>query len=47
MSSDIVREHGGAIRVKTEPGEFTEMIIALPLNPAEAISEANREEAEV
>ena len=31
MSSDIVRQHGGAIRVETEPGEFTEMIIALPL----------------
>ena len=41
MSSDIVREHGGAIRVETEPGEFTEMIVELPLNPAEAISEAN------
>ena len=31
MSSDIVAEHGGAIRVETEPGEFTEMIIDLPL----------------
>ena len=47
MSSDIVREHGGTIRVETEPGEFTEMIIELPLNPAEAISEANKEEVEV
>ncbi len=33
MSSDIVREHGGSIRVETEPGEFTEMIIDLPLVP--------------
>ena len=33
MSSDIVREHGGTINVETEPGEFTEMIIELPLNP--------------
>ena len=33
MSSDIVREHGGIIDVQTEPGEFTEMIIELPLNP--------------
>ena len=33
MSSDIVREHGGTIDVQTEPGEFTEMIIELPLNP--------------
>ncbi len=31
MSSDIIREHGGSIRVETEPGEFTEMIIDLPL----------------
>ena len=47
MSSDIVREHGGAIRVETEPGEFTEMIVELPLNPAQAISEASQEGAEV
>ena len=33
MSSDIVREHGGTIQVETEPGEFTEMIITLPLEP--------------
>ena len=33
MSSDIVREHGGTIQVETEPGEFTEMIIELPLEP--------------
>ena len=33
MSSDIVREHGGTIDVQTEPGEFTEMVIELPLNP--------------
>ena len=33
MSSDIVREHGGSIQVETEPGEFTEMIIELPLEP--------------
>lgn len=30
LSSDIVRQHGGAIRVETEAGEFTEMIIDLP-----------------
>ena len=33
MSSDIVREHGGTIEVETEPGEFTEMIVTLPLEP--------------
>lgn len=35
MSSDIIREHGGAIRVNTEPGEFTEMIIDLPMEQPE------------
>ncbi len=39
MSSDIIREHGGTIRVDTEPGEFTEMIIELPLIPAEQTAE--------
>ena len=33
MSGDIVREHGGTIQVNTEPGEFTEMVIELPLEP--------------
>ena len=47
MSSDIVREHGGAIRVETEAGEFTEMIVELPLNPPEALSEAKQEAVEV
>ena len=31
ISNDIVRRHGGAIRVTSEPGEFTEMIVELPL----------------
>ena len=31
ISSDIVREHGGFIRVTSEPGEYTEMLIQLPL----------------
>ena len=30
LSSDIIRQHGGNIRVETEAGEFTEMIIRLP-----------------
>ena len=33
MSADIVREHGGTIQVNTEPGQFTEMVIDLPLQP--------------
>ena len=37
ISSDIIRRHGGNIRVESEPGEFTEMIITLPMEaPAEA-----------
>ena len=31
ISSDIVRQHGGSIRAESEPGEFTEMIIQLPV----------------
>ena len=30
LSNDIVREHGGIIKVHSEPGEFTEMTIELP-----------------
>ena len=30
LSSDIIRQHGGSIRVETEAGQFTEMIIELP-----------------
>ena len=33
MSSDIVRQHGGHIRVEVEEGAGTEMIIDLPLVP--------------
>ena len=37
ISSDIIRRHGGNIQVKSEPGEFTEMIVTLPLEaPPEA-----------
>ena len=31
LSSDIVREHGGEFRVDTKEGEYTDMIISLPL----------------
>ncbi len=30
ISSDIVRQHGGSIRVESEPSVFTEMIVELP-----------------
>ena len=44
MCNDIVRRHGGNISVNTEPGEFTEMIIELPLTPHEAETTEQAEE---
>ncbi len=37
ISSDIVRKHGGTIRLESEAGEFTEMIVTLPLAPPEEV----------
>ena len=39
LSSDIIRQHGGAIRATSEPGEYTEMIIDLPLVMGAAVTE--------
>ena len=40
ISADIVRRHGGNIRVESEPGEGTEMIIDLPVErPADVAAE--------
>ena len=44
LSNDIVREHGGTIRVESEPGEFTEMIVELPLAPPSTATEGEAEE---
>ena len=44
LSSDIIRQHGGAIRVESEPGQFTEMLIELPLVPPPAPEEGDAEE---
>ncbi len=33
LSNDIVRQHGGEFRVETEEGEYTDMIVDLPLDP--------------
>ena len=35
LSNDIVRKHGGAIEVESEPGAYTEMVVTLPLSPPE------------
>lgn len=37
LSNDVVRSHGGTIRVETEPGEFTEFIITLPTSTPSAL----------
>ena len=31
LSNDIVRQHGGEIRVNSEPGSHTEMVVTIPL----------------
>ena len=35
ITNDVIREHGGSIRVDSVPGEFTEMTITLPLQRPE------------
>ena len=47
LSSDITRQHGGLIRVETEPGESTTMIVELPLDDTPlAITVADTEAAD-
>ncbi len=33
LSNDIVRQHGGEIKVESQPGAFTEMTVRLPVAP--------------
>ena len=40
LSNDIVRQHGGEIRVNTEPGSFTEMVVTIPAPATQAPTEA-------
>ncbi len=40
ITSDIIRQHGGSIRVESEMGSHTEMIIVIPKSPPEEIREA-------
>ncbi len=35
ITNDIIREHGGSIRVDSTPGESTDMVITLPLQRSE------------
>ena len=46
LSNDIVREHGGTIKVETKAGSFTEMLIELPLKSAAAMAPTADAEAE-
>ena len=39
LTNDIVREHGGTINVKSEPGEYTEMTLTLLPKPPAASPE--------
>jgi signal transduction histidine kinase len=32
LSYDIIKAHGGEIKVETKEGEFTEFVIRLPIN---------------
>ncbi len=41
ISSDIIRRHGGNIQVESQPGEFTEMIVTLPLEAPPEAAESN------
>ena len=45
MCNDIIRQHGGSIEVDTEPGQYTEMVITIPLEtPAVAVEDAEADE---
>ena len=43
ITNDIVRQHGGSISVNSQPGEFTEMLVRLPLEPTQAVRPADEE----
>jgi two-component system NtrC family sensor kinase len=47
ISNDIIRSHGGSIRVESEDGEYTLMTVELPLvTPIGAIEEVAQTEAD-
>lgn len=47
LSSDIMREHGGEIRVDTKEGEYTDMIVVLPVEQvAHEVAETAEEPAD-
>ena len=46
ICNDIVRRHGGEILVESQPGEFTEMTIDLPLHPPEPVADDPEDDRE-
>ena len=40
ITSDIIRQHGGNIKVESTAGEYTEMIIVIPKTPPEEVQAA-------
>ena len=46
MSNDIVRKHGGAIHVESEPGQYTVMTVELPLVPPRTLFGEEEEDEE-
>ena len=40
ITNDIIRQHGGTIRVESQEGEYTEMLIVIPRTPPDEIREA-------
>ena len=46
ISNDIIRQHGGNIQVESEPDQFTQMTIEIPLN-APIVSLEEREEVNI
>lgn len=46
LSSDIIRAHGGSIDVKSELGEFTRMVVSIPLTPPPQLEDASDDDNE-
>lgn len=46
ITSDIVREHGGSIKVESEPDQYTEMLIIVPKLPSAEIMQNHAEAQE-
>ena len=46
ISNDIIRQHGGSIEVSSEPGQWTEMTVRLPLERAQVLAGSTDGDAE-